>query len=54
MNDIHVHCPNCSNQRLFDIEAGAEGNVKIKCLKCKSVVYIQLHLVKKHGQLKRN
>lgn len=53
MNDIRVHCPNCSNQRLFDIESGAEGNVKIKCPKCKSVVFIQLHLVNKQGILQQ-
>lgn len=53
MNDIHVHCPNCSNQRLFDIEAGAEGNIKIKCPKCKAVVFIQLHLVNIQGILQQ-
>jgi endogenous inhibitor of DNA gyrase (YacG/DUF329 family) len=39
---IHVHCPCCRNQRLFDIEEGAEGIVSIKCPVCRTVVEIKL------------
>lgn len=54
MRDIRVHCPYCYNQRLFDIEDGAEGIVKIKCPKCKIVACIQLKLINKQESMLQN
>ncbi len=39
---IKVHCPNCSNKRLFDLYGKAEGILKIKCPVCRKEVEIQL------------
>lgn len=43
--DVKVHCPNCSNKRLFDCGSTAEGIVRIKCPVCRSVVVIDLRNV---------
>lgn len=52
-DDIHVHCPNCQNKRLFDTTQGAEGIVKIKCPKCKMVAVICLQNVNERRRMKR-
>lgn len=45
---IHVHCPNCSNKRLFDCGTEAEGIIKIKCPCCRAVSVINLkHVTEK-------
>lgn len=43
--ETHVHCPYCKNKRLFDIEYGAIGTVKIKCPICKNIVDIKLEKI---------
>jgi len=44
--EIHVHCPCCRNSRLFDLQEGSTGLVKIKCPRCGAVIAIQLHNAK--------
>ena len=44
MQQIKVHCPKCSNQRLFDLYGPARGTVRIKCPACRQEV--ELHLEK--------
>lgn len=51
--EIHVHCPNCSNKRLFDCRTGAEGIIKIKCPCCRSVSVINLQHVTEEQRKKR-
>lgn len=51
--EIHVHCPNCSNKRLFDCGLSAEGMVKIKCPCCRAVSIINLQHVTKQQRRKR-
>ena len=51
--EIHVHCPNCSNQRLFDCGAASEGIIKIKCPCCKAVAVINLQHVSDSYKRKR-
>jgi len=51
--EIHVHCPNCSNKRLFDCGASAEGIIKIKCPCCKIVSVINLQHVSERHRSKR-
>ena len=51
--EIHVHCPNCSNKRLFDCGLSAEGIVKIKCPCCKEVSVINLQHVTRQQRRKR-
>ncbi len=46
--EIHVNCSYCSNKRLFDCGASAEGIIKIKCPCCKVVSVINLkHVTEK-------
>ncbi|RDY32002.1 hypothetical protein [Lachnotalea glycerini] len=51
--DIHVHCPNCSNKRLFDCGLFSEGIVRIKCPCCKAVSVINLQYVTERQRRKR-
>ena len=51
--EIHVHCPNCSNKRLFDCVASAEGIIKIKCPCCRIVSVINLQHVTEKQKNKR-
>lgn len=51
--NIHVQCPNCSNQRLFDCGAASEGIIKIKCPCCKAVAVINLQHVSDSYKRKR-
>ena len=39
---IPVACPTCKNKRLFDIDLHTEGNIQIKCPKCRSIVRVQV------------
>ena len=51
--EIRVHCPNCSNKRLFDCGTEAEGIIKIKCPCCKAVSVINLqHVTKKQRTIR--
>ena len=52
-DEIHVHCPNCSNKRLFDCGLNAEGIVRIKCPYCKAVSVINLQHVTERQRRKR-
>lgn len=40
---IPVACPTCKNKRLFDIDLHTEGNIQIKCPKCRSIVKVKMH-----------
>ncbi|MHB8130006.1 MAG: hypothetical protein ACYDEX_13500 [Mobilitalea sp.] len=51
--EIHVHCPYCSNKRLFDCTVPAEGIIKIKCPSCRTILAINLQIVSMHQQKKR-
>ena len=51
--EIHVHCPNCSNKRLFDCGAASKGIIRIKCSCCKSVSVINLQHVTEQQRRKR-
>lgn len=51
--DIQVHCPYCSQKRLFDCEESSQGIVKIKCPTCKSIVYFNLQLISEQHRRKR-
>lgn len=51
--DIHVHCPNCSNKRLFDCGLSSEGIIKIKCPCCKAVSVINLQHVTERQRRKK-
>ena len=51
--EIHVHCPNCSNKRLFDCGAASEGIIKIKCPSCRTVAVINLQHVSESYKRKR-
>lgn len=42
---IPVACPTCKNKRLFDIDLHTEGNIQIKCPKCRSIVRVKMHMV---------
>lgn len=44
-DSIQVHCPNCTNKRLFDCGAESEGIIRIKCPCCKAVSVINLQHV---------
>ena len=39
---IRVHCPSCSNSRLFDLTGDCSGILWIKCPRCRKEVEIQL------------
>ena len=39
---IKVHCPKCSNRRLFDLAGYSNGVVRIKCPQCRNEVELQL------------
>ncbi|GEM_PF-2532897 len=51
--EIHVHCPFCSNKRLFDCGASAEGIIKIKCPCCRAVSVINLQYVTEKHRSRR-
>lgn len=51
--DIRVHCPKCSFNRLFDCTTSAEGIIKIKCPSCKNILVINLQQVVMNRQKKR-
>ncbi|MHB8129265.1 MAG: hypothetical protein ACYDEX_09730 [Mobilitalea sp.] len=50
---IHVHCPRCSNKRLFDCGLEAEGIIRIKCPCCREVSVINLQHVTEEQKRKR-
>lgn len=39
---VTVSCPSC-DKRLFDLLAGAQGCIHIKCPLCRKIVTIELH-----------
>ena len=41
---IRVHCPSCSNSRLFDLTGDCSGILRIKCPRCRKEVEIQLDI----------
>lgn len=47
---IPVACPTCKNKRLFDIDLHTEGNIQIKCLKCRSIVKVKMHRQEIHTE----
>ena len=51
--EIHVKCTYCSNKRLFDCGASAEGIIKIKCPCCKAVSVINLKKVSENRRSRR-
>jgi len=51
--EIHVNCQYCSNKRLFDCGASAEGIIKIKCPCCKAVSVINLKNVTENRRSRR-
>ena len=44
---IPVACP---NKRLFDIDLHTEGNIQIKCPKCRSIVKVKMHRQEIHTE----
>lgn len=52
-DEIHVHCPFCSNKRLFDTTESNEGIIKIKCPSCKVVAVINLTNISEAQKKKR-
>jgi len=51
--EIHVHCPNCSNKRLFDCGVASEGIIRIKCPCCTEVSVINLKHVTEQQRQRR-
>lgn len=47
---IPVACPTCKNKRLFDIDLHTEGNIQIKCPKCRSIVRVKMHRQEIHTE----
>ena len=47
---IPVACPTCKNKRLFDIDLHTEGNIQIKCPKCRSIVKVKMHRQEIHTE----
>lgn len=47
---IPVACPTCKNKRLFDIDLHIEGNIQIKCPKCRSIVRVKMHRQEIHTE----
>lgn len=45
-----VACPTCKNKRLFDIDLHTEGNLQIKCPKCKAIVKVIMHRQEIHTE----
>lgn len=37
---IKIKCPVCSNKRLMDLVSGKDGELLIKCPKCKNIIDI--------------
>ena len=35
---IKIQCPVCANKRLFDLVCGRDGELLIKCPRCKSII----------------
>ena len=50
---IHVHCPICSNKRLFDLSECSEGGLTVQCPRCKQEVVIDFRNVIEKRQRKR-
>lgn len=47
---IPVACPTCKNKRLFDIDLHTEGNIQIKCPKCRSIVRVKMQRQEIHTE----
>lgn len=47
---IPVACPTRKNKRLFDIDLHTEGNIQIKCPKCRSIVRVKMHRQEIHTE----